>query len=152
MGNLGRNPELSSTASGVSKCVLAIATSYKKQDGTEISEWHKVTAWGKQAEIIAQYCQKGSQIYIEGKLSYGQYEKDGQKHYTTDIDVREFQFCGSSNAKNETQNNLRSENETQRQQFQQQANNQRQYQQPQNNNGYNGQPLSQGQQDDDIPF
>ena len=149
MGNLGRNPELSSTASGVSKCVLAIATSYKKQDGTEISEWHKVTAWGKQAEIIAQYCQKGSQIYIEGKLRYGQYEKDGQKHYTTDIYVREFAFCGSSNVKNDTQNNLRSGNETQQQQH---RNDQRQYQQPQNNNGYNGQSLSQDQRDDDIPF
>ena len=144
MGHLGRNPELSSTASGISKCVLAIATSYKKQDGTEISEWHKVTAWGKQAEIIAQYCQKGSQIYIEGKLRYGQYEKDGQKHYTTDIDVREFAFCGSSNVKNEAQNN------NQRPAGQQQQ--RQQYQQPQNNNGYNGQSLSQGQQDDDIPF
>ena len=143
MGNLGQNPELSSTASGVSKCVLAIATSYKKQDGTEISEWHKVTAWGKQAEIIAQYCQKGSQIYIEGKLRYGQYEKDGQKHYATDIDVREFQFCGSQNTKNEPQNQQRGGGA---------GYSGRNGQQQQSYDGYNGRPTNQQQQDDDIPF
>ena len=143
MGHLGRNPELSSTASGISKCVLAIATSYKKQDGTEIPEWHKVTAWGKQAEIIAQYCQKGSQIYIEGKLRYGQYEKDGQKHYTTDIDVREFHFCGSQNTKNEPQNQQR---------YGDAGYSGRNGQQQQSYDGYNGRPTNQQQQDDDIPF
>lgn len=143
MGHLGRNPELSSTASGVSKCVLAIATSHKKQDGTEITEWHRVTAWGKQAEIIAQYCQKGSQIYIEGTLRYGQYEKDGQKHYTTDIDVREFQFCGSQNTKNEPQNQQRGGGA---------GYSGRKGQQQQSHDGYNGRPTNQQQQDDDIPF
>lgn len=152
MGYLGRNPDVSSTQSGTTKCVLAISTSRKSKTGEDVTSWHRVTAWGKTAEIIAQYFSKGMMIYIEGELVYGQYEKDGQKHYTTDIYVREFAFCGSQNTKNEPQNNLRSGNETQRQQFQQQANNQRQYQQPQNNNGYNGQPLSQGQQDDSIPF
>ena len=94
MGRIGRDPEFSSTASGVSRCVLAIATSYKKQDGTELTEWHTVTAWGRQAEVICRYCQKGSQLYVEGRLRYGQYEKDGKKHYTTDIDILDFQFCG----------------------------------------------------------
>ena len=141
MGYLGRNPDVSSTQSGTTKCVLAISTSRKSKTGEDVTSWHRVTAWGKTAEVIAHYFSKGMMIYIEGELAYGQYEKDGQKHYTTDIYVREFAFCGSSNAKNETQNNLRSGNDTQRQQYQ-----------PQNNNGYNWQPLSQGQQDDDIPF
>ena len=144
MGYLGRDPEVSSTQSGMTKCILAIATSRKNKQGEEITSWHRVTAWGKTAEVIAQYFSKGMMIYIEGELVYGQYEKDGQKHYTTDIFVREFAFCGSSNAKTgQPQNNQMSGGQQPQRQ---------QYQQPQNNNGYNGQPLSQGQQDDDIPF
>lgn len=148
MGNLGRNPEVSATQSGMTKTVLAIATSRKSKTGEDVTSWHRVTAWGKTAEIIAQYFSKGMMIYVEGELSYGQYEKDGQKHYTTDIFVREFAFCGSSNAKN-----------GQPQQMQQQAqhgyqNSQRQFQppQPHSDSGYNGQPISHEQRDDDIPF
>ena len=144
MGYLGRNPEVSSTQSGTTRCVLAISTSRKSKTGEDVTSWHRVTAWGKTAEVIAHYFSKGMMIYVEGELVYGQYEKDGQKHYTTDIYVREFAFCGSSNVKNEAQNN------NQRPAGQQQQ--RQQYQQPQNNNGYNGQSLSQGQQDDDIPF
>ena len=141
MGNLGRNPEVSSTQTGTTKTVLAIATSRKSKTGEDITSWHRVTAWGKTAEIIAQYFAKGMMIYVEGELVYGQYEKDGQKHYTTDIYVREFAFCGSPNVKNEPQNNQRPAGQQQQRPQQYQA-----------NNGYNGQPLNQQQQDDDIPF
>lgn len=137
MGNLGRDPELSYLQNGTAKCVLAIATSYKKQDGTTVTEWHRVTAWGKQAEVIAQHFSKGSQIYIEGRLRYGQYEKDGQKIYTTDIDVREFQFCGSGK-QGESQQPQQRPPQPQQQQY--------------GNSGYDGQPMNQQQLDDDIPF
>jgi single-strand DNA-binding protein len=143
MGYLGRDPEVSSTQSGMTKTVLAISTSRKSKTGEEVTSWHRVTAWGKTAEVIAHYFSKGMMIYIEGELVYGQYEKDGQKHYTTDIYVREFAFCGASNAKTgQPQNNQMSGGQQQQRQ---------QYQQPQNNNGYNGQPLNQEQRDD-IPF
>lgn len=143
MGYLGRNPEVSSTQSGTTKTVLAISTSRKSKTGEDVTSWHRVTAWGKTAEIIAQYFSKGMMIYIEGELAYGQYEKDGQKHFTTDIYVREFAFCGSNAKTGQPQNNQMSGGQQQQRQ---------QYQQPQSNNGYNGQPLNQEQSDDDIPF
>ena len=143
MGYLGRNPDVSSTQSGTTKCVLAISTSRKSKTGEDVTSWHRVTAWGKTAEIIAQYFSKGMMIYIEGELVYGQYEKDGQKHYTTDIYVREFAFCGSQNTKNEPQNQQR---------YGDAGYSGRNGQQQQSYDGYNGRPTNQQQQDDDIPF
>ena len=147
MGYIGRQPELAYTKSNMAKCVLAIATSRKRKNGEEITAWHKVTAFDKQAEVIAQYFSKGMMIYIEGELSYGQYEKDGHKVYTTDIFVREFAFCGSPSARNDTQN------QNQPQEHYQQPIRQHQ-QQPAYpvNQGYDGQALNHQQQDDDIPF
>ena len=143
MGHLGRNPEVSSTQSGTTKTVLAISTSRKSKTGEDVTSWHRVTAWGKTAEIIAQYFSKGMMIYIEGELVYGQYEKDGQKHYTTDIYVREFAFCGSPSA---ATNQSPQQSQPQRQQQPNQQYGGAGY------SGYNGQALNQQQQDDDIPF
>ena len=95
MGNLGRDPELSYSNGGMAVCQFSLATSKKKKDGAEITSWHRCKAFGKTAEIITQYVGKGQQLYVEGELSYGQYEKDGQTHYTTDIFVNEFTFVGS---------------------------------------------------------
>lgn len=95
MGNLGSDPKLSTTQGGMAVCKFSIATSKRKKDGTDVTSWHRCTAFGRTAETIAQYVGKGQQLYIEGELSYGQYEKDGQTHYTTDIFVNEFSFVGS---------------------------------------------------------
>lgn len=95
MGNLGSDPKLSTTQGGMAVCKFSIATSKRKKDGTDVTSWHRCTAFGRTAETIAQYVGKGQQLYIEGELSYGQYEKDGQTHYTTDIFVNEFTFVGS---------------------------------------------------------
>jgi single-strand DNA-binding protein len=94
MGNLGRDPELSYTQGGMAMCKFSLATSKKKKDGEEVTSWHRCTAWGRTAEVIAQYVGKGQQLYIEGELVYGQYEKDGIVRYTTDIFVNEFTFVG----------------------------------------------------------
>lgn len=96
MGNLGRDPELSYTQGGMAVCQFSIATSKKKKDGAEVTSWHKCKAFGKTAEIITQYVGKGSQLYVEGELSYGQYEKDGITRYTTEIIVNEISFVGSA--------------------------------------------------------
>lgn len=128
MGNMGSDPKLSNTQGGMAVCKFSIATSKRKKDGTDVTSWHRCTSFGKTAEAIAQYFGKGQQIYVEGELSYGQYEKDGQTHYTTDILVNIFAFCGS---KNESQKPA-----------------QQQYQ----NSGYDGQPMNQQQMDDDVPF
>ena len=95
LGRLGQDPELKYTQSGMAVCKFSLATSKKKKDGTEVTAWHRCTAFDKRGEVIAQYLSKGRMLYIEGELSYGQYEKDGQKHYTTDIIVNTFSFVDS---------------------------------------------------------
>lgn len=95
MGYMGNHPDLSYTQGGMAICKFSLATSKKNKAGEEKTSWHRCTAFGRTAETIAQYVGKGQQLYIEGELSYGQYEKDGQTHYTTDIFVNEFNFVGS---------------------------------------------------------
>ncbi|MHB8066694.1 MAG: single-stranded DNA-binding protein [Desulfobaccales bacterium] len=98
VGNLGADPEMRYTASGTAVCKFRIATSekYKDRQGNmqERTDWHRVTVWGKLAEICGQYLAKGKQVYIEGRLEYGSYEKDGVKHYTTDIIANTMQMLG----------------------------------------------------------
>lgn len=95
LGRLGQDPELSYTPSGMAVCKFSIATSKKKKDGSEITSWHRCTAFDKAGEIIGQYMSKGRELYVEGELRYGQYEKDGITRYTTDIIVNQFNFIGS---------------------------------------------------------
>lgn len=98
VGNLGADPEIRYTAGGTAVCRLRIATSrsYTDKQGNRVEEtaWHRVDAWGKLAEICNQYLNKGRQVYIEGRLKYGSYEKDGVKHYTTDIIAENMQMLG----------------------------------------------------------
>ncbi len=98
VGNLGADPEMRYTAGGTAVCKFRIATTerYKDRQGNmqERTDWHRVTAWGKLAEICGQYLAKGKQVYIEGRLEYGSYEKDGVKHYTTDIIANTMQMLG----------------------------------------------------------
>lgn len=93
LGTLGQDPELRSTSGGKSVCSLSIATneSYKDQSGEwkESTDWHRVQLWDRLADVASQYLSKGSKVYIEGKLRYGSYEKDGITRYTTDIVARE---------------------------------------------------------------
>lgn len=131
LGRLGRDPEISYTPSGKPVSKFTMATSRKKKNGEEITSWHRCVAWDKAAELICKYVGKGQQLYIEGELSYGQYEKDGTTRYTTDILVRNFNFIGGNN-----------QNNNQNQGYQQQP--------PQQNN-YQGN-YNQSPPDDDIPF
>jgi single-strand DNA-binding protein len=98
VGNLGADPEMRYTAGGTAVCKFRIATTEKFKDRQgnvqERTDWHRITAWGKLAEICGQYLAKGKQVYIEGRLEYGSYEKDGVKHYTTDIIANTMQMLG----------------------------------------------------------
>lgn len=90
LGRLGRDPETRYASDGGTPiCHLAVATSrrYKDRDGNrgEETEWHNVVLFGKTAEIAQQYLQKGSEVYIEGRLRTRSYEKDGVKRYSTEI-------------------------------------------------------------------
>lgn len=99
IGNLGQDPELKQTNSGQFICNLSLATSEKYTDKGgekhEKTEWHRIVAFGKQAEILAKHLSKGSKIYIEGKLQTRSYEKDGETRYTTEIVLTSFDFVGS---------------------------------------------------------
>jgi single-strand DNA-binding protein len=88
IGNLGNDPETKFTQGGMAVCTMSVATtSTRKKDGEKIEEtqWHRVKAFGKLAEICQQYLRKGSKVFITGSIRYGSYDKDGVKHYTTDI-------------------------------------------------------------------
>lgn len=96
LGNLGQDPELRTTPTGLLVCTLNIATSERYKDKTtgewkEVTDWHRVTLWDNLAKRASDYLHKGSKIYIEGRLKYGSYDgKDGQKVYTTDIYATDF--------------------------------------------------------------
>ena len=64
----------------------------------ERTEWHRVTAFGRLGEICGEYLSKGRQVYIEGRIQYGSYEKDGVTHYTTDIIAREMKMLGTKSS------------------------------------------------------
>jgi single-strand DNA-binding protein len=100
VGNLGADPEVRYTAGGTAVCRLSVATSRrftdKQGNRQEETAWHRVDVWGKMAETCAQYLSKGRQVYIEGRLKYGSYEKDGVKHYTTDIVAENMVMLGGA--------------------------------------------------------
>lgn len=89
VGNLGRDAEVRLTPSGQSVASFSIATTenWTGKDGQkqEQTEWHRIVLWGKPAETLQPYLTKGKQIYLEGRLQTRQWEKEGQKHYTTEI-------------------------------------------------------------------
>ena len=91
IGNVGREPELRTTASGQSVCNFSVATS-EKYNGEERTEWHKIVAWGKTAEACAQFLAKGSSVYVEGRIQTREWEKDGIKRQTTEIVAYRAQF------------------------------------------------------------
>jgi single-strand DNA-binding protein len=100
IGNLGRDPEIRYSQQGLAVVNFSIATSESWTDKNtgakqEKTEWHRIVAFGKPAEILEKYLSKGSQVYIEGRLQTSTYEKDGQTHYATDIVENNFQFLGS---------------------------------------------------------
>ncbi len=100
IGNLGRDPELRYMPSGDAVANIAIATTDKWKDkatgeAREATEWHRVSFFGKLAEIAGQYLKKGSSVYIEGKLKTRKYtDKDGVEKYATEIIADQMQMLG----------------------------------------------------------
>lgn len=92
VGNVGGDPEVKFMPNGNAVCNLTLATSDSwkdKESGQkqERTEWHRISFFGKIAEIVGQYVKKGSKLYIEGRLQTREWEKDGIKRYTTEIVV-----------------------------------------------------------------
>ncbi len=99
LGHVGKDPEVRFLPSSMPVANFSLATSESRKDKqtgekTEKTEWHRCAAFGKTAEIIREYVKKGSLLYIDGKLSTSQYEKDGQTHYATQVVVHTMQMLG----------------------------------------------------------
>jgi len=104
IGNLGKDPDLRFTASGQAVTSFSLATSEKFKDKTsgewvERTEWHKITLWGKLAELAGEYLSKGKTVYIEGRLQTRKYEKEGVTHYTTEIVGDKMEFLSAKGEK-----------------------------------------------------
>ncbi|HEX7847324.1 MAG TPA: single-stranded DNA-binding protein [Chitinophagaceae bacterium] len=100
IGNLGNAPEIRTTDSGKKLAQFSVATSesYRNVKGEKVVEtqWHRVVAWGKIAEIVEKYVGKGKEIALEGKLVNRSYtDKDGNKKYITEIQANELLLLGA---------------------------------------------------------
>lgn len=100
VGNLGRDPEMRYLPSGEPVANLAIATTdkYKNKSGemVDATEWHRVSFFGKTAEVCGQYLKKGSQVYVEGSIRTRKYtDKEGIEKYATEIRGDRMQMLGS---------------------------------------------------------
>ena len=107
IGRLGIDPEIKHTASGVAVASLSVATdeSHTSKDGHKVekTEWHRVVAWGKQAEFCGNYLVKGRLIYVEGKLETRKWQdKEGRERYTTEVNASRVLALGKSQGQNQT--------------------------------------------------
>lgn len=103
IGNLGGKPEVKQMESGKKLATFSLATSesYRGANGEKVTEtqWHRVVAWGKVAEIAEKYLDKGREVAVEGKLVNRSYnDKDGNKRYVTEVQISEILMLGAKTA------------------------------------------------------
>jgi len=100
VGNVGKDPEVRYLDSGVAVATITLATTergYTLTNGTVVpdrTEWHNIVAWRGLAEVAEKYIKKGTQIYVEGKISTRKWEKDGVTRYTTEIIAENIELLG----------------------------------------------------------
>lgn len=108
IGRLARDPEMRTTMSGmnVTRFTIAVTRTYQDQNGERGADFINCVAWRKQAENIAKYCSKGTQVAVDGRIQTGSYDaQDGSKRYTTDIICDNVTFLGSKSDNNNSYNN-----------------------------------------------
>jgi len=102
IGNVGKDPEVKYLEKDVAYARFTLATneSYKNKNGEKVTntEWHNIVVWRGLAKVVENYVKKGSKLYIEGKLTYREYEQDGQKKYFTEIVCRELNMLDSKDS------------------------------------------------------
>ena len=106
IGNLGHDPEIRYTTSGQAVANFSLATTEvrtnKGGEKQDFTEWHRIVAWGRLAEICGEYLSKGRMVYIEGSLRTRSWEdKEGRKRWTTEIFAQNIQMLGPSGQKGE---------------------------------------------------
>jgi len=98
VGNLGKDPELTYTPSGLAVARFSLATTEGRKNAEgqweDVTEWHNIKLFGKTAETAGQYLSKGSQVYLEGRIQTRNYEQEGVKKYFTDILVHSMLLLG----------------------------------------------------------
>lgn len=99
IGNVGREPEIVNLESGKKLAKFSVATNenYKNASGERVTDtqWHNIVAWGKTAELIEKYVNKGKEVGVEGKLTSRSWDdKDGIKHYITEVVCNELLLLG----------------------------------------------------------
>jgi single-strand DNA-binding protein len=93
LGNAGSEPDVRDTGSGTRVAHLSLATNRLfRQNGEshQRTDWHRLTFWGRQAETVERYVNKGAKLYIEGRIEYGSYDREGVAVPTVDVVVEEF--------------------------------------------------------------
>lgn len=93
VGNAGSDPDIRRTASGTTVAHLSLATNRRTRVNGEMQErtdWHRLTFWAAAAETIERYVRRGNRLYVEGRIEYGSYDRDGQSVPTADVVVQEF--------------------------------------------------------------
>lgn len=150
LGRLGQDPDIRATASGTQVANLSIATNSRTKDmngnWVDQTEWHRVTLFGKTAEIAGQYLRKGSSVYVEGRIQTRKWQdQNGQDRYTTEIIGNEMQMIGGNESgQQQAQQPMQQAQQQAPQQGYQQT--PKQYQQPQQQpQNFQGQPV-----DDDL--
>lgn len=103
VGNVGADPEVRTLENGTKCARIRLATTERvynkeKNETKDVTEWHSITLWRGLADVVDRYVRKGSQLYIEGKLRTREYEKNGVKHYATEIVGEELKMLGRKEA------------------------------------------------------
>ena len=93
MGNLTRDPELRSTQGGTAVCKFGMAVNRKYKDKEETT-FVDLTAWGRVAEVVHEYCTKGSPLFVDGRLEYSTWQKDGETHSKLSVIAESVQLMG----------------------------------------------------------
>jgi len=99
VGNVGRDPDVQTTAAGTKVAHMSLATSRRipREGGTaeERTEWHRLTLWDRLAQLAEDYVRKGDRLYIEGRMEYSSFEKNGVTIPTAEVHVRELVLLGA---------------------------------------------------------
>jgi single-strand DNA-binding protein len=99
VGNVGRDPEAQTTSAGTKVVHLSLATSRRIPRDSALEErtdWHRITLWDRLAEIAEEYVRKGDRVYVEGRMEYGSFEKNGVTIPTAEVQVRELVLLGGN--------------------------------------------------------
>jgi single-strand DNA-binding protein len=98
-GNLGKDPEIRQTKSGETQATFSLGVSSWRKDestGKNVTDWFRIKTYGKTAEVVGQYCQKGTRVQVVTRAETGSYEKDGQTVYFTDYIANQVLFLGNT--------------------------------------------------------